>query len=160
MTSGGVDSHQHFWRYSPATHPWIDERMGQAGLLEVESERVSIGPPLRGAVEERREEARRQGIEIDAEIPDGLPALRGESQALQRIFGTLIDAALRRSASGQEITVRADSDDEQVWVRVSASGTSAAAKPIAITTNKVDPAGSATFSNSGPTPLKPQDSTR
>lgn len=101
---------------------WIDERMGQAGLLEVESERVSIGPPLRGAVEERREEARRQGIEIDAEIPDGLPALRGESQALQRIFGTLIDAALRRSASGQEITVRADSDDEQVWVRVSASG--------------------------------------
>ena len=24
---GGIDSHQHFWRYSPATHPWIDARM-------------------------------------------------------------------------------------------------------------------------------------
>jgi len=28
LTSPGVDSHQHFWRYSPATHGWIDERMG------------------------------------------------------------------------------------------------------------------------------------
>jgi L-fuconolactonase len=23
-----IDAHQHFWRYSPATHGWIDERMG------------------------------------------------------------------------------------------------------------------------------------
>jgi L-fuconolactonase len=23
-----IDSHQHFWRYTPATHGWIDERMG------------------------------------------------------------------------------------------------------------------------------------
>ena len=23
-----IDSHQHFWRYAPATHGWIDERMG------------------------------------------------------------------------------------------------------------------------------------
>jgi L-fucono-1,5-lactonase len=23
-----IDSHQHFWRYSPKTHGWIDERMG------------------------------------------------------------------------------------------------------------------------------------
>jgi L-fuconolactonase len=23
----GIDSHQHFWRYSPGTHPWIDGRM-------------------------------------------------------------------------------------------------------------------------------------
>jgi L-fuconolactonase len=23
----GIDAHQHFWRYSPATHPWIDGRM-------------------------------------------------------------------------------------------------------------------------------------
>src|SRR5512147_2892129 len=22
-----IDAHQHFWRYSPATHGWIDERM-------------------------------------------------------------------------------------------------------------------------------------
>jgi L-fucono-1,5-lactonase len=23
-----IDAHQHFWRYAPATHGWIDERMG------------------------------------------------------------------------------------------------------------------------------------
>lgn len=23
-----IDSHQHFWRYAPSTHGWIDERMG------------------------------------------------------------------------------------------------------------------------------------
>lgn len=23
----GIDAHQHFWRYSPKTHPWIDGRM-------------------------------------------------------------------------------------------------------------------------------------
>jgi len=23
----GIDAHQHFWRYSPATHGWIDDRM-------------------------------------------------------------------------------------------------------------------------------------
>jgi L-fuconolactonase len=28
MSIETIDAHQHFWRYSPATHPWIDGRMG------------------------------------------------------------------------------------------------------------------------------------
>jgi L-fuconolactonase len=38
-----IDSHQHFWRYRPATHGWIDERMG---VLKRDFGPADLGPLL------------------------------------------------------------------------------------------------------------------
>ena len=41
-----IDSHQHFWRYAPATHGWIDDRMG---VLKRDFLPADLGPLLAGA---------------------------------------------------------------------------------------------------------------
>ena len=79
-----------------------------------------IVEPVRRLVDAR---LRQSGIRFEEDIPDDLPALRGDRDRLEQVLLNLINNAADAMPDGGEIRLRAESKDSKVLVMVSDTGT-------------------------------------
>ena len=67
-------------------------------------------------------EAKRLGIRLITELPDTLPPVSANEDAIVEIFTNLIDNALKFTPSGGQVSVSAGAAQEWIWVQVSDTG--------------------------------------
>jgi len=97
-------------------------RMG-SGKAMLEFRTASPGTMAREAIEPFRRAAQDQGIELVAELEDGLPEVLVDATRIGHVFGNLISNALKYTPPGGRIAVGAGS--EGGFVRFSVSDTGA-----------------------------------
>jgi signal transduction histidine kinase/GAF domain-containing protein len=71
-----------------------------------------IASVIAGALSSVRPLATREGVEIRAEVPDGLPEVAMSAQRLAQVFDNLLENAIQHSAHGQAVDIRAWHDEE------------------------------------------------
>lgn len=79
----------------------------EAGEAPQELETVDPVPLLRSAGESARIAATPKGVEVVVDVPDGLPALVGDSGRLARVFENLLGNAVKFTAEGGRVTLSA-----------------------------------------------------
>ncbi|MCH7825861.1 MAG: HAMP domain-containing histidine kinase [Acidobacteria bacterium] len=86
--------------------------------VEYRLEPLEAGPWLRQAVREFQEEIADTGVAVVAEIPDELPFVRGDREALSCAVHNLLDNAVKYSADSDTVWLQARSIDGKLTVRV------------------------------------------
>jgi signal transduction histidine kinase len=61
-------------------------------------------------------------VEVDAEVREELPRIRGDRDRLRQVLTNLIDNAIKYSPAGERVVVRAYREDSKVCVDVSDRG--------------------------------------
>jgi signal transduction histidine kinase len=83
---------------------------------------VAIAPMLRDIVESSRALIDAARMQVDYDVPDGLPPVLGEEAALRRVFQNLIGNAVKYGGSGGWIGLRAGQAGREVHVKVADRG--------------------------------------
>jgi two-component system phosphate regulon sensor histidine kinase PhoR len=85
---------------------------------------MSIERTLRGAVQRLGTFADRQGVALRLELPEhgALPHIRGDEERLGQLLVNLLHNAVKFSASGTEVVVRAVVDGSELIVSVADQG--------------------------------------
>jgi two-component system, OmpR family, sensor histidine kinase SenX3 len=83
---------------------------------------VAIAPMLRDIVESSRALIDAARMQVDYDLPDGLPPVLGEEAALRRVFQNLIGNAVKYGGSGGWIGLRARQAGREVYVTVADRG--------------------------------------
>ncbi len=110
---------QHFRTYTAALREQLD-RMNDLmhDLLELGRPSPTLLTPgsiasvIAGALSSVRPLASREGVEIRAEVPDGLPEVAMSAQRLAQVFDNLLENAIQHSVRGQAVAIRAWHDEE------------------------------------------------
>ncbi len=85
-------------------------------------ESTDVAEVVRRVIEEKREQAAGAGIELNANFAPDLPRVQGDAKSLARMFGGLIDNAIKFSPNGGEVRVEATRDADAITVSVSDHG--------------------------------------
>jgi len=94
----------------------------ESGRLDLEFRRVAVVDLVRSCIENAKVEADAKELVLDAEFPQEVPQVRGDLIALQDILQNLLDNAVRYTAPGGRIVVRAEPKDGVVVISVSDTG--------------------------------------
>jgi signal transduction histidine kinase len=89
---------------------------------EVPHETVAVGDLVQHAASAMAQEIQQAGCRLEVTAAPGLPAVAGDSIALELMFRNLIGNAVRHGAGGKWIGVAAARDGDKVEVRVSDHG--------------------------------------
>jgi signal transduction histidine kinase len=79
----------------------------ESGQAVMRREAVQIDQVLRGVVEKMTPRAQHSNIALNAEIPEGLPAIAGDGDRLAQVFGNLIDNAIKHTPASGKVTLTA-----------------------------------------------------
>jgi two-component system, OmpR family, phosphate regulon sensor histidine kinase PhoR len=94
----------------------------EAGRLDLESGPVSVAGLVNGCVESARLKAESKGLRIMVELPEALPAVRGDAVQLGEVLQNLVDNALQYTPPGGRIDVTAYSNGHEVIFTVADTG--------------------------------------
>ena len=83
---------------------------------------VAVLPLLRDVIGASSTLVEEAGLEVEYDVPDALPPVLGDEQALRRVFQNLVGNAIKYGASGGWIGVRARSAGREVLVSVADRG--------------------------------------
>ncbi len=86
---------------------------GEAGKLELREDKISIPALVQEAARFFAERAKLQGIDMIEDVQAGLPRYLGDQRKVKQILLNLLSNALKFSAKGDSITIRAKRDDDQ-----------------------------------------------
>lgn len=100
----------------------LDFSRMEEGRREYRFEPLDPSPWLRALAFEFAAEAPRGGPRIDAEIPEGLPGILADKEALGSAFRNLMDNAVKYSAETKTFWVAAGGQGGEVWVSVRDEG--------------------------------------
>lgn len=89
-----------------------------SGLRKPAKNEVDLRALIEEAVEARREELARGGIETEVDIAPGLPPIPGDAKLLRTAFDNLLDNALKHAAGGRWIRVSACYAEAEKEVRI------------------------------------------
>ncbi len=95
-----------------------------------EREQVETGELMRIAGERLREQVDRAGVELDYDLPDGLPEVRVERRRIEQVVINLVHNAIKFTPPGGRITISARAEDEWVAVEVRDTGAGISADEI------------------------------
>jgi signal transduction histidine kinase len=94
----------------------------QSGQRGFERRAVAIRPLVEDVLAASQTLLDQAHIEVEVDIPEDLPAVRGDESALRRMFQNLIGNAVKYGAAGGWIGIRARAADGLVAVSVSDRG--------------------------------------
>ncbi|MGQ9536520.1 MAG: ATP-binding protein [Actinomycetota bacterium] len=94
----------------------------EAGIIEVRSEKVSLGQVARGVLAGLENMAREKGVSLYLDIPDDLPPVAGDPERLRQVFTNLVHNAVKFTPSGGEVRVRAEEAGQECMVEVADTG--------------------------------------
>ncbi len=94
----------------------------EVGSLVIAQSEVDMSSVVRDAIENLRSAATSKLHTLDSEISPKLPPVRGDRDKLNAVVVNLIGNAIKYTAEGGKISVRASFDEESIWVEVQDSG--------------------------------------
>ncbi|HEV2248769.1 MAG TPA: ATP-binding protein [Terriglobia bacterium] len=94
----------------------------EAGRLELEIRPIRVEALVNGCVETARLNANARGLEIDVDLQQDAPAVRGDGAQLGEVLQNLLDNALQYTPSGGRIEVKARPKGQDVIFTVSDTG--------------------------------------
>lgn len=94
----------------------------EAGQLELQIQPVALAGVIESCIETIRAKADQKGLHINVDCPPDLPVIHGDACLLQEIVLNLLDNAIRYSAQGGRIAVRADVRGPEMVLSVSDTG--------------------------------------
>ncbi len=100
----------HALRLSRITDDLLKLSRIEAGKLELEFLRVSLGELLSSAVEAARPRAEQNRLSLSFACPPDLPAVRGDANLLREVLQNLLDNAIQYTPPGGRIEVSAARD--------------------------------------------------
>jgi len=102
----------------------------ETGQLSLDRRQVNIGDLLRDAHVNFSPQASDRGITLDLTLPDELPPVDGDWRRIAQVISNLLTNALRHTARGGTVTLRATGARGAVRVTVSDTGTGIAAEDL------------------------------
>jgi len=100
----------------------LDIARGEADMLKVNLKPLKPLPLLRQIAGEMAEVASRQGQSLTVDLPASLPLIRADESRLRQILQNLLNNALKFTAGGGEITLRAGEKGAELIVEVQDTG--------------------------------------
>jgi signal transduction histidine kinase len=100
----------------------LDVSRIEAGALDVRTEWVDLAVVVRDAAVRFRPGIQSSGQRLVLELPDNLPAVWADPDAIVRVLLNLISNAHKYTSAGGTITVRVSSNDEGLRVEVEDTG--------------------------------------
>ena len=100
----------------------LDVGVLESGNVNVEPEPVPVEPLVRGACRQREHAAQAEGIELRAEVEEGLPRVRADHDRIDQVLGNLVGNALKFTPAGGAVVVRAEADEAGVLFSVADTG--------------------------------------
>ena len=113
---------EHAQRLARLTDDLLKLSRIEAGRLELESRPVSVAALVNGCVETARLKAESKGLRLAVQVPEGLPAVRGDAVQLGEVLQNLVDNALQYTPPGGRIDVTAYSNGQEVIFTVADTG--------------------------------------
>ena len=98
----------------------LDTSRIEAGTFTYTFEDVEVGELVRGIVSAT--EIGQDEVELRAQISDGLPTVRGDSERLRQVLANLVENAIKYSPAGESVDVLATASNGQVQVAVTDRG--------------------------------------
>ena len=81
----------------------------ELGRTEIHPRPLAVAEVVQAPLEMLRQKAEERGVELGAEVADGLPPLLGDRDRLEQVLINLIDNAIKYSGSGSRVRVVAKS---------------------------------------------------
>jgi two-component system sensor histidine kinase BaeS len=92
------------------------------GTLELDREPIPLAEWLPRVLATWRAAAHSKGLAWEVRAPADLPILEADPDRLARALGNLLSNAVKYTPPGGTVTVEADVEDGEVWIRVSDTG--------------------------------------
>jgi signal transduction histidine kinase len=93
----------------------------ETGQIVQEMEEISPREIIEGSIEDQRNLAEAKGIQLEVEIPDELPKIKGSAARLQQVLTNLVNNAINYTAEGT-VTIRVKECDKDLLVEVMDTG--------------------------------------
>ena len=94
----------------------------ESGQVEMDSEPFDLEPVVTEVVDRLRPRAQAEGVSMETDIGDGLPALLGEGAKISQVLFNLVDNALRFTPEGGRVLIEAEAADGFATVTVADTG--------------------------------------
>lgn len=94
----------------------------EAQAIPVERRPVSVSSLVEGAVTRILPISQKQAIDIESSVPDDLPDLAVEEEAVGQALYNLLENALRYTPPGGRVTISAGTEREGLWIAVTDTG--------------------------------------
>jgi signal transduction histidine kinase len=95
----------------------------EAGALTLKEETLELRPLIEASIEAYRPSAAARRVELRTNLPEDLPAIRGDRIKLRRVLHNLLSNAIRFTAESGVVEVTAQSEPGQgAWVQISDTG--------------------------------------
>ncbi len=94
----------------------------ESGAYNLRKTRVEIDALIRSCVDVERHRAESLGLTLTTKVPAGLPAVKGDFEALQRVLRGLIDNAIKYTPEGGRIGVSAQQVENMIAITVKDNG--------------------------------------
>jgi two-component system phosphate regulon sensor histidine kinase PhoR len=103
----------------------------ESGGRQLHLDDVDLGRIATDSAERLRPFAERQGVAIRADVPEGLPPVRGEAARLAQVFANLLHNAIKFSPAGTEVRVGVRREGRMLegWVADDGPGVGPADQP-------------------------------
>jgi len=98
----------------------LDMSRFEATKMDIEA--VLLPKLIQDSVEGIRPLAQEKGVELEVELPDGLPQLRGSSKRLQQVVSNLVVNAIKFTPSGGTVSIKLRDANEHIEVEVCDTG--------------------------------------
>ena len=102
----------------------------EAGAVSLEMRPVSVEELVAGTIERLHPQFQDKEVAISADVPPGLPAVRGDEDRLCQVLLNLVGNALQYTPSGGAVAVRAWREQNRVQISVSDTGIGIAAEHL------------------------------
>jgi signal transduction histidine kinase/tetratricopeptide (TPR) repeat protein len=94
----------------------------EAGMKEYEFEEADVAGICRDVISRFQEQAGPEPFTIESEIPEKLPRIMADREALSRALFNLLDNAVKYSGESKKISVRAWEDKSDIFIEVEDGG--------------------------------------
>ncbi len=125
------DYYQGIQRESERLHRLVEDLLDfgrmEAGAQEYRLRPLEAGALVRGVAEEFAQEAQERGYRLETLLPDALPRVRADREALARALRNLLDNAVKYSPECKTVWIEAACENSRVAIRVRDRGLGLAA---------------------------------